>query len=535
MLGAILLLIILTVPSLKADDSLLVNYQGHLADNAGNALTGNYTITFRIYESQTGSTALWSETHLAVPVARGLFQVSLGTSTTLPGTIFSDGDRYLGISIAGGLELSPRSLLGTSPKAAVAGAVSSRNIETRDGSLLLKHVNGDSSLVLSRFQFGSSIRLFDPDPDPTGLGQFSVLDIKTDTLNGATITLFDPDPDPPGDAIEISSGRISGPSIKMFDPQPEPPGHQRLEISSSSDLGACIRMFDPQPEPPGKMFELLSGTTTAPSMTFFDHGSEVMGVEPSPFNTGYAIKMFDPQPEPPGKLFEILTTYSSQRALPDQMPAGASTEIALYTPAVGGVEQKVASLLGDDTGAELRLGFGANTGSSNSYAYLLSDASHSSFELIGAATVAPAPPIFMSSTGGTARVGIGTLTPTQSLHVEGNIYYTGSLMTPSDAAFKTDIEPIENALDAVNQIDGVTYYWKQDQYPDKQFDDHRQIGLIAQQVKEVLPEAVSMQEDGYYAIDYSRLTPLLLEAIKQLKSENDDLKARIEALEKKDK
>lgn len=507
-LGAILLLIVLTVPSLKADDSLLVNYQGHLADNAGNALTGNYNITFRIYESQTGGTSLWNETHVAVPVAKGLFQVILGSIATLTDETISGGDRYLGISIGYDPELMPRTLMGASPKAAVAAAVASRDIETRNGAMLVRKENGDSALVLGRVNNRPVFTLFDPDPDPTGETGRAVLALAVDSLKGSLIRLFDPDPDPPGQSVEISSGLTNGPSIKLFDPQPEPP---RL------------------------LFDLNASVASGPSMSFFDHGSEVMGVEPSPFNTGYAIKMFDPQPEPPGKLFEILTTFASQRTLPDQMPAGASTEMAFYTPAVGGLEQKIASLLGDDTGAELRLGFGTNTGSTNKYASILSNDTESSINLLGPAMITEAIPISLKSSSGLARVGIGTLSPTQSLHVEGNIYYTGSLMTPSDAAFKTDVERIENPLDAVSQIDGVTYYWKQDQYPDKQFDDHRQIGLIAQQVKEVLPEAVSLQEDGYYAIDYSRLTPLLLEAIKQLKSENDDLKARIEALEKKDK
>lgn len=59
----------------------------------------------------------------------------------------------------------------------------------------------------------------------------------------------------------------------------------------------------------------------------------------------------------------------------------------------------------------------------------------------------------------------------------------------------------------------------------------RQVGLIAQQMNEVLPKAVTLQSDGYYTVDYSRLTPLLLEAIKELKKQNDDLTKRLEALE----
>jgi len=119
----------------------------------------------------------------------------------------------------------------------------------------------------------------------------------------------------------------------------------------------------------------------------------------------------------------------------------------------------------------------------------------------------------------------------QALHVVGNICYTGSIGACSDAAFKKDIEPIDDALAVVDHMTGVKYSWRTEQFPEKKFSSDRQVGLIAQEVKEVLPEAVTLQNDGYYTIDYSRLTPLLLEAIKELKKQNDDLTKRLEALE----
>ena len=59
-----------------------------------------------------------------------------------------------------------------------------------------------------------------------------------------------------------------------------------------------------------------------------------------------------------------------------------------------------------------------------------------------------------------------------------------------------------------------------------------QIGLIAQEVEELFPELVITDEDGIKSVDYSKMVPVLVEAIKELKSENDDLKARLERLEK---
>ena len=56
-------------------------------------------------------------------------------------------------------------------------------------------------------------------------------------------------------------------------------------------------------------------------------------------------------------------------------------------------------------------------------------------------------------------------------------------------------------------------------------DGYRQIGLIAQEVEKIYPELVLTDVDGYKSVDYSKLTPILVEAIKELKAENDQLKA----------
>ena len=55
-------------------------------------------------------------------------------------------------------------------------------------------------------------------------------------------------------------------------------------------------------------------------------------------------------------------------------------------------------------------------------------------------------------------------------------------------------------------------------------DGYRQIGLIAQEVEKIYPELVLTDVDGYKSVDYSKLTPILVEAIKELKAENDKLK-----------
>jgi len=327
-----------------------------------------------------------------------------------------------------------------------------------------------------------------------------------------------------GDSSIVLSTNEDETMIRLFNPQTKAIGNHVVEISTSVLSGPLIRLFDPQPEPPGKLFEIVANVGSGSSMRFFNQAGQVMGVEPSPFNTGFSWVLFDPQPEPPGKMFEIITEFETK---------SKSTSMNIYSDPLGGANQELITMSATGGDAEMRMGMGAPSGSSSSYISLKSDASGGTIEVVGAGGATASPPVMILSDATTARIGIGTSDPLQALHVVGNICYTGSIGACSDVAFKKDIEPINDALDAVDHITGVKYSWRTEQFPEKKFSSDRQIGLIAQEVKEVLPEAVTLQNDGYYTIDYSRLTPLLLEAIKELKKQNDDLNKRLEALENK--
>lgn len=127
-------------------------------------------------------------------------------------------------------------------------------------------------------------------------------------------------------------------------------------------------------------------------------------------------------------------------------------------------------------------------------------------------------------------VGIGIASPSQKLHVVGNICYTGTIGACSDARYKKGVTTLSNSLSQVLQLRGVRYEWKQDEFPSQNFDDKTHLGFIAQEVEQFFPEMVMTDNNGYKSVDYGRLTPVLVEAIKELKAENDDKNARIEKL-----
>jgi len=137
------------------------------------------------------------------------------------------------------------------------------------------------------------------------------------------------------------------------------------------------------------------------------------------------------------------------------------------------------------------------------------------------------------------KVGIGTNEPSAELEVAGNICYTGIAGSCSDKRFKTDIEKLESSLEKLLQVNGYTYSWNKEDYPEKQFQDKKQAGVIAQELEEFYPELVNTDQKGLKSVNYSKLSALILASkqeqdkeIAELMLMEDQLSNRIEKLEK---
>ena len=105
-----------------------------------------------------------------------------------------------------------------------------------------------------------------------------------------------------------------------------------------------------------------------------------------------------------------------------------------------------------------------------------------------------------------------------TLTVSGDVVAYGS---PSDKRYKENIKPVTNALDKVSKLQGVTFDWKESE---SLLDIKEDIGFIAQDVQEVLPELVRENEDGKLSLRDKGIVPILVEAIKELKEEIEELK-----------
>ena len=102
----------------------------------------------------------------------------------------------------------------------------------------------------------------------------------------------------------------------------------------------------------------------------------------------------------------------------------------------------------------------------------------------------------------------------------GNMTIAGLLTQSSDERLKENIVRIPNALNKVMQLNGYQYNWK----PELHKDSKQQIGLLAQNVETILPQLVATDAEGMKSIAYQNIVPVLIEAIKELKKEIDELK-----------
>jgi len=134
------------------------------------------------------------------------------------------------------------------------------------------------------------------------------------------------------------------------------------------------------------------------------------------------------------------------------------------------------------------------------------------------------------------NVGIGITTPTDKLHVIGDLRITGTARKPgggswtssSDVRLKKKVGTLTHSLDRLLQLRGVQFEWKE---PDKMGNlSGPQVGLIAQEVEKTFPEWVTSDPDGYKELTIRGFEALTVEALRELKNDIEDIKRRLDKI-----
>ena len=123
---------------------------------------------------------------------------------------------------------------------------------------------------------------------------------------------------------------------------------------------------------------------------------------------------------------------------------------------------------------------------------------------------------FQDSTNATSTT-TGAIVTAGGVGVAQDVYAGGNVTAYSDRRLKDNIKIIPNALDKVSKINGYTY-------TRNDFNNRKETGVIAQEILEVLPEAVFGSADTTYSVAYGNMIGLMIEAIKELKAEIEELK-----------
>jgi hypothetical protein len=121
------------------------------------------------------------------------------------------------------------------------------------------------------------------------------------------------------------------------------------------------------------------------------------------------------------------------------------------------------------------------------------------------------------------EAGLGNLSASGN-NLAGSFTATGDITAYSDARVKENIETLSNALESVKQMRGVTY--------NKIGEEKQSIGVIAQELEEVVPQLVHTNEEGMKSVAYGNITALLIEALKEQQEQIEELKARLDGLTK---
>jgi hypothetical protein len=139
------------------------------------------------------------------------------------------------------------------------------------------------------------------------------------------------------------------------------------------------------------------------------------------------------------------------------------------------------------------------------------------------ATPVPDMALYYAKAGGSID---GDVTIRQTLTVVGNTLIQGVLTETSDISLKENILPLESSLDKLMKLNGVSF--------NKKTTPHvKEIGFIAQEVEEIIPDLVTETSDGVKTVAYSRVSAILVETIKEQQTQITELKEMVNILTKK--
>jgi hypothetical protein len=547
----------------------LLNFQGRLAKPDGTPVPdGSYSVKFSLFTAAAGGTQKWTETVSAVHVRNGLFAVLLGKTTALTDAVFA-GNLWLEIKVGSDPALTPRQQLVTVAYAFKADTVPDASIGTtqlKNGAVTPAKLASGVLNPIAWLLGGNSGT--NPATQFLGTTDNQPLVFRTNNtekmriLSSGNVGIGTPGASYPLDIVGRSrvrgAGGVGG-GLWMTDS--DSPTTDAAFVGRSIDSDAWTGFYSAlngwnlvvkdngnvgihtgSPfaalDVAGSLIvdhDNLNSGTTAYSLNF-GGGGEAIASKRTAGGNQYGLDLYT-------NYFPALSIANDGKVgigttAPQQgLSVFLGMNIDQFNINNGSLIEGLTFGSGSGEGIGSKRTSGFNRYGLDFYTSFQNRMIITNDGRVGIGYTDPAD-LLEDRCGSFSTAGGALLSVNGSVTCRGNIA-TSQCMTSSDfadysdARYKTHIATMENALDAVLRLRGVTFEWRREEFPKMAFRSGRQVGFLAQEVEEVLPEIVRTNADGYKTVAYGKAVPLLVEAMKQqqqqieaLKAENAALKAR---------
>ena len=460
-----------------------IPFHGELVDEKGKPLNGEFNMTFAIYDAPTGGTTLWSGVYTSdngnpVDVEEGEFRVLLGSGVGNELVLdFNDDTYYLGITVEGDTEMTPRERLG-----ATGYAINSDRLDGLSASDFLRQ---NFPMTLSTSTSATLVAL-----NQSGEGDIFTLANSTGevftVLADGYVGIGDIEPTSrlsvAGDITATNFISTDESGINVF------AGALEVQSGDDSTFGGNVVLAD------GSGVFLANGN----GISIYQDSSALSNLLLTPVgeSAGGPVDILTPN----SLSLRANTSDSSEPAFLLNDDGSAS----IYSVSQGDISNRIF-FIDFTSGVEVTNG---NLNVANGSVYI-------------AGINALEPALIVDGDGG-LRVNNLANAIDISFDSQGNI-----IPNYSDERLKQNIHTIDDALDVILNLRGVRYEWKDTD----RFGEGMHIGFVAQELQKELPELVS-DTGEYLSINAKNVTAVLVEAIKELHGSVTEYFARTERLER---